>query len=61
MSVLVICQRKTKMSDKQKINFFYFFPLILLRFGETIIATAKNKAEIITIEAPIGKSVTKDR
>ena len=46
---------------KYVIDKLNYFTLIFLRFGETIIATAKNKAEIITIDAPIGKSVTRER
>ena len=38
-----------------KKNYFIFF-----LFGEKKIANAKNIAEIITIDAPIGKSVYRD-
>ena len=37
-----------------------FLPLFFL-LGETIIETAKNNAETITIEAPIGKSEISDK
>ena len=40
---------------------FFFFPFPLMRFGETTIATAKNNAETITMDAPIGKSVINER
>ena len=36
---------------------YFLNQLPLRRFGEIIIAIAKNNAEIITIDAPIGKSV----
>jgi|GEM_PF-5320896 len=39
----------------------YCLPLPFLRFGETIIAMAKNTADTTTIDAPIGKSVISDR
>jgi hypothetical protein len=39
----------------------FLLPFPFLRFGETIIAIAKKMAETITIDAPIGKSVNKDR
>ena len=36
------------------------FTTTLLRFGETTIENAKNIADIITIDAPMGKSIISD-
>jgi hypothetical protein len=38
-----------------------FLLFFILRFGEITIANAKNNAETITIDAPIGKSETRDK
>ena len=39
---------------------FLGLPFLFLLFGDTTIANANKTAETITIEAPIGKSVTSE-